>query len=107
MYILLCTVVVHVVLNLVFVTGPYYWYTTSTAVLVPVPVPTTKSVASLCGLRLVVWPKFGTDPARVAFGPMWSFYQNYGTGSNEIVVSAQITVDLNHNTRYSSSPGYA
>ena len=51
-------------------TVPYY----TTAVLVP----TTKSVASLCGLRLVVWPKFGTNPARVAFGPLWLFNQNYG-----------------------------
>ena len=44
-------------------TVPYY----TTAV------PTTKSVASLCGLKLVVWPKFGTDPARVPFGPLWLF----------------------------------
>ena len=44
-------------------------------------VPVTKSVASLHGLRLVVWPKFGTNPARVAFGPLWLFNQNYGTGT--------------------------
>ena len=45
----------------------------------PVPVLATKSVASICGLRLVVWPKIGTNPARVAFGGVWSYYQNYGT----------------------------
>eukprot|EP01050_Picozoa_sp_SAG11_P057508 SAG11_NODE_36243_length_262_cov_1.515337_1_plen_76_part_10 len=47
---------------------------TTLPLLVPLTVllPVTKSVASLCGLRLVVRPKFGTNPARVAFGLVWS-----------------------------------
>ena len=45
---------------------------------VPVLVPVTQSVAFLHGLRLVVWPKFGTNPARVAFGLVWTSYQKHG-----------------------------
>eukprot|EP01050_Picozoa_sp_SAG11_P045734 SAG11_NODE_22968_length_397_cov_0.862416_1_plen_32_part_01 len=30
----------------------------------------------------------------------YSQFSYHGTGLNELVVSAQITVDLNHNSRY-------
>ena len=39
----------------------------------------TKSVASFFDMRLVVWPKFGTNPARMAFGLAWTYYQKHGT----------------------------
>ena len=48
--------------------------------------------------QLLLWFTYG----------ILAFYQNlvpfiyHGTGLNELVVSAQITVDLNHNSRYSA-----